>query len=71
VCTRGKESKRTDTTSNKRGTEPSLSLVHAPGEVDGGDEPEASGGGREGEFGDIFIEIRAIFIREKNLWHDD
>jgi hypothetical protein len=45
--------------------------VHAPGEVDGGDEPKAGCGGGEREFGDIFIEVRAIFIREKNFRHDD
>ena len=45
--------------------------MHAPGEVDGGDEPEAGCGGGNREFGDLFIEVRAIFIREKNLWHDE
>jgi hypothetical protein len=44
--------------------------MHAPGEVDGGNEPEACCGGGEREFGDIFIEICAVFIREKNVWHD-
>jgi hypothetical protein len=61
---------RTDTTGNKCRAEPSSSLAHAPGEEDGGNEPEPGGGCGEREFGDVFVKVRAIFVRQKNCWHD-
>jgi hypothetical protein len=70
VYTRENERIRTQTTNNKRGTEPSPSLVHAPGEGGGGEEPEEGADDGEGDVGDVFPEVDAMFIGEK-LWHDE